>query len=76
MTTLQAAILDDLHEAVLAQAEREQISLDALLLRTLRAAVALPRLGLTVPRAGGARRLEGLRRSHGAGSGRAGCPRR
>lgn len=48
MTTLQAAIPDDLHEAVLAQAEREHISVDALISRTLRAAVALPLLGLRV----------------------------
>ena len=48
MTTLQAAIPDDLHEAVLAQAEREHISVDALISRTLRAAVALPLLGLSV----------------------------
>lgn len=48
MTTLRAAIPDDLHEAVLAQAERERISVDALIERTLRAAVALPLLGLTV----------------------------
>jgi hypothetical protein len=48
MTTLRAAIPDDLHEAVLAQAEREHISLDALISRTLRAAVALPLLGLSV----------------------------
>ena len=48
MTTLQAAIPDDLHEAVLAQAEREHISVDALISRTLRAAVALPLLGPSV----------------------------
>ncbi len=48
MTTLRAAISDDLHEAVLAQAEREHISVDALISRTLRAAVALPLLGLSV----------------------------
>ena len=47
MTTLRAAISDDLHEAVLAQAEREHISVDALISRTLRAAVALPLLGLS-----------------------------
>ena len=46
--TLRAAIPYDLHEAVLAQAEREQISIDALISRTLRAAVALPLLGLSV----------------------------
>ena len=49
MTTLQAAIPDELHAAVLAQAGREHISVDALVSRTLRAAVALPLLGLTVP---------------------------
>ena len=49
MTTLKAAIPDDLHEAVLAQAEREHISVDALISRTLRAAVALPLLGISVP---------------------------
>lgn len=48
MTTLQTAIPDDLHEAVLAQAERENISVDALISRTLRAAVALPLLGIDV----------------------------
>lgn len=48
MTTLQVAIPDDLHEAVLAQAEREHISVDALISRTLRAAGALPLLGLSV----------------------------
>lgn len=48
MTTLRAAIPNDLHAAVLAQAEREHISVDALISRTLRAAVALPRLGLSV----------------------------
>ena len=48
MTTLQAAIPDDLPEAVLAQAEREHISVDAFISRTLRAAVALPLLGLSV----------------------------
>lgn len=47
MTTLRTAIPDDLHEAVLAQAEREQVSLDALISRTLRAAVAIPLLGLS-----------------------------
>ena len=46
MTTLQAIIPDDIHEAVLAQAGREHISVDALVSRTLRAAVALPLLGL------------------------------
>ena len=48
MTTLQAIIPDDIHEAVLAQAGREHISVDALVSRILRAAVALPLLGLTV----------------------------
>ena len=48
MTTLRAAISYDLHEAVLAQAEREHFSVDALISRTLRAAVALPLLGLSV----------------------------
>jgi len=38
MTTLRAAISDDLHEAVPPQAEREHISVDALISRTLRAA--------------------------------------
>ena len=47
MTTLQAAVPDDLHEAVLAQAERDHISVNALISRTLRAAVALPLLGLS-----------------------------
>ncbi len=48
MTTLQANIPDDIHEAVLAQAGREHISVDDLVSRTLRAAIALPLLGLTV----------------------------
>jgi hypothetical protein len=48
MTTLHAEIPDDLHGALLAQAEREQISVDALISRTLRAAIALPLLRLTV----------------------------
>lgn len=48
MTTLRAAIPHDLHEAVLAQAEREHISVDALISRSLRAVVALPLLGLRV----------------------------
>ena len=48
MSTLKAAIPDDLLEAVVAQAAREQISLDALISRALRAAVALPMLGLSV----------------------------
>jgi hypothetical protein len=38
MTTLQAAIPDDLHDALVAQAAREHISVDALISRTLRAA--------------------------------------
>ena len=48
MTTLQAIIPGDIHEAVPAQAGREHISVDALVSRTLRAAVALPPPGLTV----------------------------
>ena len=48
MTTVHATIPDDLHEAVLAQAERQHLSVDALILRTLRSAVALPLLGLGV----------------------------
>ena len=48
MTTLQATIPDDLQEAVLAQAERERITVDDLVSRTLGAAVALPLLRLTV----------------------------
>lgn len=48
MTALRGAIPDDLHEAVLAQAEREHISVDALISRTQRAAVALPLLDLSV----------------------------
>jgi hypothetical protein len=48
MTTLNAAIPDDLHEALVAQAAREHISVEALISRTLRAAVALPLLGLSV----------------------------
>ena len=48
MKMLRAAIPDELHEAVLAQAEREHISVDALISRTLRDAVALPLLGLSV----------------------------
>src|SRR5258708_726663 len=48
MTTLQAIIPYDIHEAVLAEAGHEHISVDALVSRTLRAAVVLPLLGLTV----------------------------
>jgi hypothetical protein len=48
MTTLRTTIPDDLHAAVLAQAGREHISVDELIARTLRAAVALPLLGWTV----------------------------
>ena len=48
MTTLQAIIPGDIHEAGPAQAGREHISVDALVSRTLRAAVALPLPGLTV----------------------------
>jgi hypothetical protein len=48
MMTLHAANPDDLHEAVLSQARREHISVDALISRTLRAAVALPLLGIGV----------------------------
>ena len=44
MKAFRVAIADNLHEAVLAQAEREHISVDALISRTLRAAVALPLL--------------------------------
>jgi hypothetical protein len=52
MATLRAAIPDNLHEAVLAQAEREHIRMDALISRTLRTAVALPLLGLSVEERG------------------------
>jgi hypothetical protein len=48
MTTLRATIPDELHRAVLDQAEREQISVDDLVSRTLRAAMALPLMGLSV----------------------------
>ena len=48
MITLQAIIPDDIHEVVLVRAGREHISVDALVSRTLRAAVALPLLDLTV----------------------------
>ena len=48
MTKLSAAIPDDLHKALVAQAEREHVSLDALVSRALRATVALPLLGLSV----------------------------
>lgn len=48
MTTLQAIIPDDSHEAVLALAGRGHISVDAFVSRTLRAAVAMPLPGLTV----------------------------
>jgi hypothetical protein len=49
MTTLHAIIPADIHKAVLAQAGRERISVEALVSRTLRAAIALPLPGLTVP---------------------------
>jgi len=42
MTTLRVAIPDDLHEAVLAQAERDLISVDALISRTRRALLLFP----------------------------------
>ena len=45
---LQATIPDDIREAVLNQAGRGHISVDALVSRTLRAAVALPLPGITV----------------------------
>ena len=48
MTAIQLSIPDDLHDAALAQAECEHISVDALISRTLRAAVAFPLLGLSV----------------------------
>lgn len=48
MTTLHAAIPDDLHEALLAQAEREHVSMDTWISRALRAAVAVPLLRLSV----------------------------
>jgi hypothetical protein len=48
MTILRATIPDDLHEAVLAQAASEHISVDALISRALRATVALPLLGLSM----------------------------
>lgn len=38
MTMLRTAIPDELHDAMLAQAEREQISVDTLVSRTLQAA--------------------------------------
>ncbi len=65
MTTLRAAIPDDLHEAVLAQAEREHISVDALISRTLRAAVALPLLGLSVQARAARGNWERFRPHHG-----------
>jgi hypothetical protein len=48
MTTLNAAISDDLHQALLAQAELEQVSMDTLISRALRAAIALPLLRMGV----------------------------
>ena len=48
MTTLHASIPDDLLQAVVEQAEREKISVDALTSRALRAAVTTPQLRLTV----------------------------
>jgi hypothetical protein len=48
MTTLKAAIPDELHEALLAQAERERVSVDALISRALRAAMAVPLMRLSV----------------------------
>jgi len=53
MTTLRAAIPDDLHQAVLAQAEREHISVDPLISRTLRAAIAIPLLGWSIEQRAG-----------------------
>jgi len=48
MTTLNAAIPDDLHQALLAQAELEHVSVDTLISRALRAAIALPLLRMGV----------------------------
>jgi hypothetical protein len=48
MTTIQAAIPDDLHQALLEHAQREKISVDALVSRSLRASMAVPMLGLTM----------------------------
>ncbi len=48
MTTLRATIPDDLYRELLAQAERERITADELISRSLRASVALPMLRATV----------------------------
>ena len=48
MKTIQAAIPDDLHQAILDKAQRENISVEALIKRSLRATMALPMLGLSV----------------------------
>lgn len=47
MTTLHATIPDDLYREVIAQAERERVSPDELVSRSLRASVALPLLRLS-----------------------------
>jgi hypothetical protein len=48
MKTIQVTIPDDLHQAMLEKAQRENISIEALIKRSLRATMALPMLGLTV----------------------------
>ena len=48
MTTLSTAIPDDLHQALVAQADREHVSVDALIARSLRASIALPLLRMNV----------------------------
>ena len=48
MRTIKAEIPDDVHEALIAQAAGERISVDMFVSRALRAAFALPLLGLRV----------------------------
>jgi hypothetical protein len=52
MTTLHADISDELHAVLVEQARREQLTVDALISRSLRASLALPRLGLGVQERG------------------------
>jgi hypothetical protein len=48
MKTIQATIPDELHQAIIEKAQRENISVEALVRRSLRGTMAVPMLGLTV----------------------------
>ena len=62
MKTDQAAIPDDLHQAMVDKAQREQISVEALIRRSLRATMALPVLGLTLEERAARANLEDFER--------------